>query len=535
MKLRKKTFLALTAMIVLMGFSVFVTIRFFYDSSVSAIERGEAEDAVRSLDLLIADDLHQLDILCRDWAYWDDSYEFALGTKNDYLAANLEGDQTIELLELSSMLISDANQNRLYQHEEKPGLTDLILSALAAEKRATNGPGASGFIILDNEVHLVSINPILKSDRSGPPQGIIAMARRVDAGRAERYARILGRSVSIGPALEASGYRTGSVDRVTFEMDDKLSKTSLDITTLDGQGAVRLTLASPTVSARYGTKRFLALSIIILAIITVTGTLIVLLLEGTLLGRMRSIGKDLDRLAATKNRKQRITVAGNDELSALCAAMNGSLDRLDSMIDEREAMLHEINHRVKNNLQVINSMLSLQASSAKSPETIAALDRSRHRLQAIAIVHDEALEHANIERIDLLDLIQRISSSLTNTESVGPRPELCLEGDAVEVVMDLALPLALISGEVIHNALAHAFTSANLTAGLIMARVIAKDGPSIVLEIRDNGVGIQAADAREHGLGLTLVEALVLQLRGRFSIKVAPEGGTVFILEAPLS
>jgi len=531
-KLRDKTFLALAVMIVTLGLSVFLTIRIFYDRSVAAVERGEAEDAVRRLGLLVDEDLCQLEILCRDWAYWDDSYAFAAGIKGDYLAVNLGEGQTIELLELSGMVICDEAGTILYRYETTPGLVDLMLELGKQGVKKTLLESPSGLVALRNETHLVTEASILMSDLSGPPRGIIAMARPVNGDRLERYARIVGRTVTIEPVPPGEANTRETTGRITLELGDEEVRSSVDLPGLGGSSAIRLSITAPTISARYGMARFMTLSMIVLVIITVIGTLIVLLLEGTLLGRMRIIGKDLERLATTNDRKTRIAVRGSDELSALCAAMNASLDRLDSMIDEREAMLHEINHRVKNNLQVINSMLSLQASSAKSPETLAAFDRSRHRLQAIAVVHDDALEHANIERIDLIGLIQRISSSLASTDMAGARPEIRLGGEPVEVGMDLALPLALISSEIIHNALAHAFV--NAIHGLVTVRVGTSEGPSVVLEIRDNGIGIPPADAREHGLGISLVEALVLQLRGRFSIKSAPEGGTVFTLEAPL-
>jgi two-component sensor histidine kinase len=531
-KLREKTFAALVAMIMTMALSVSMALRFFYISSIQAIERGEAEDAVRRLGLLVDEDLRQLDIMCRDWAYWDDTYRFASTGDDQFLTANIGHGETIDLLELSGLEIRDDSGATLYRFEQSDGLIDLVINQIVATGRMMLREGSSGLVIAPDGIHLVSVKSILRSNLGGPPRGIVVMARPLHQARITRYATIVGRSVEIRPAPAGGTAGARQDGGVTLETDDEVVRATVVVPGLSGRGAVSMTVTSPTVSARYGTIRFLTLIAVIVVIIAVTGALIIMMLEGTLLGRMRAIGRDLDRLATTEDRKTRLAASGTDELASLCTAMNSSLDRLDSMIDEREAMLHEIHHRVKNNLQVISSMLSLQASSARSAETVAAFGRSHNRLQAIAVVHDDALEHIRADHIDVLGLIRRIAASLASSLSGEFHPEVRFEGEAVEVGMDTALPIALIAGEVLHNAFIHAFR--DRTAGAVTVRVRKTDSASILLELADDGAGIPAASQHRHGLGLSLVEALVLQLRGRHSVSRQPEGGTLVRLEAPL-
>jgi len=520
-------------MIASMALSIIIALMTFYNRSIKAVEVGEAEDAVSRLKYLVDEDIRQLDILCRDWAFWDDSYDFSAGTKEDFLETNLDRGKTVEMLELSGMLIQASDGKRLYGYEQRVGLLDRILASMSPFE-SLFPESRTGLVSTGDEIHLVSIRPILRSDLSGQPHGFIAMARNLDKSRLDHYSRIVGRISVVRPAepTEATGAAEEARGHITIDFRDKETLASQIVAELDGRGVAVLLTAAPTVISRYGTTRLLSLSVIVLVIIIASGTAFVLMLEGILLGRMRSIGKDLNRIAAGDDWKARISVTGDDELTVLCSAMNGSLDRLDSMLDEREAMLHEIHHRVRNNLQLIASMLSLQSTAATSEETIVALERSRNRIMALAIVHDEILDRPTIYRIELRGLFERIASSLTLADAVAQRPSFLFEGEIVEVDMDTALPLAMIVEEVLYNAHRHAFAGG--TPGEITIGIRRDMASTLFIEIRDNGIGLPKTASRNRGIGLSLVEALCLQLRGRHSLSGAPEGGTVFRLEVPL-
>jgi len=194
---------------------------------------------------------------------------------------------------------------------------------------------------------------------------------------------------------------------------------------------------------------------------------------------------------------------------------------------EKEVLLREIHHRVKNNMQVISSLFNLQAGYIKDEEALRILKEGQTRIRSMALVHEKLYQSGDLSRIDLAGYIQSLSAHLFHVYLVDPN-QVRLETEFEDVPLDIntALPCGLILNELISNALKHAFPAGR--KGVLMIRLRrGKDG-AVELRIADNGVGFpKGLDFRRiESLGLQIVNLLVGQLEG--TIKLAGKNGTAF-------
>lgn len=180
----------------------------------------------------------------------------------------------------------------------------------------------------------------------------------------------------------------------------------------------------------------------------------------------------------------------------------------------REMMLRELNHRVKNSLQMIRSLVRLQAQRPEGPD----LDAIVSRVMAIAAIHDLLYRSASSFEIDLTCLLEQI---LASDAIVPPERRIVIERELERLTVDanVATPLALCAIELVTNAIKHAFGP---EGGRIVV-TLRRDGPRAVLTISDDG-GIPDAPVRNSGL--RVVDALILQLGG--ALRVSREGGARF-------
>ena len=182
----------------------------------------------------------------------------------------------------------------------------------------------------------------------------------------------------------------------------------------------------------------------------------------------------------------------------------------------QELAMQEIHHRVKNNLQIVASLLNLQASRIRLPEAQAEFQSARDRVRALATVHQHLYAHGEVRTINLrgflLDLCAQLFQAMG--ETVGDR--LALEVDAPELDMssDQAVPLSLIVTEAVTNAIKYAYPAGR--TGTISVRVTF-EGELLGLEIRDDGIGILAGRAEtaagtRDGIGIQLITGFARQL-----------------------
>lgn len=182
----------------------------------------------------------------------------------------------------------------------------------------------------------------------------------------------------------------------------------------------------------------------------------------------------------------------------------------------QELAMQEIHHRVKNNLQIVASLLNLQASRILLPEARAEFQSARDRVRALATVHRHLYAHGEVHTINLRGFLLELCVQLFQAmgETVGER--LALEVDAPELEMssDQAVPLSLIVTEAVTNAIKYAYPAGRM--GTISVRV-AFEGEMVVLEIRDDGIGILAGRAEtaagmRDGIGIQLITGFARQL-----------------------
>ncbi len=204
---------------------------------------------------------------------------------------------------------------------------------------------------------------------------------------------------------------------------------------------------------------------------------------------------------------------------------------LRASLDEKEVLLKEIHHRVKNNLQIVSSMLNLQLDQLSDAASRDHFKESQTRVRSIALFHEKLYQSKNLARIDIADYLRGLTTDLLTTYGVNPDDvALTVGADDVPLSVDAAISCGLIVNELVSNSLKHAFEGR--ARGRIRVDLHAENA-HVKLEVADNGVGIPAdLDFRNPAtLGLKLVCIFTEQVGG--SIELDRREGTRFVIRFP--
>jgi hypothetical protein len=198
--------------------------------------------------------------------------------------------------------------------------------------------------------------------------------------------------------------------------------------------------------------------------------------------------------------------------------------------EEKGLLLKEIHHRVKNNMQVISSMLSLQSREAKDPEIIEMFRDVQTRIRSMALVHEKLYQSKDLARVDFASYLQSLIVHLFHAYRVDPdRVRYELKAEQASLDINTAIPIGLIVSELVSNALKYAFPEGR--NGIIRIELEPAPGDRLILGVADDGVGLPAGlDVRNtESLGLQIVNMLVDQLGGR--LEVDRKAGTGFRMD----
>ncbi len=206
-------------------------------------------------------------------------------------------------------------------------------------------------------------------------------------------------------------------------------------------------------------------------------------------------------------------------------AQRATLERQTVSLHQRETLLREIHHRVKNNMQVMSSLLSLQARAALNPETRRVLEDNQNRIQSMALLHEILYQSEDLAMVDFPKYVLRTVDYLFRSSGVKDRQiRLHTELDQLALDLDDALPFGLLISEVVSNSLKHAFPQGR--SGEVSVLLRRQSDTAISLVLSDDGIGLprELDWTTSRSLGLRLVRALAQQLRG--TLEIRSEGGT---------
>jgi len=200
--------------------------------------------------------------------------------------------------------------------------------------------------------------------------------------------------------------------------------------------------------------------------------------------------------------------------------LEDSLLKLENKNEEKRAMLKEIHHRVKNNLQVVNSLLKFQSRKLESQEAINMFKETRNRVVSMALLHEKMYRSDDIHQIDVQDYISLLVEDLVKSYAVDKKVKLNVKIEAVNLMMRTLVPLGLIINEMITNSLKHGFK--NKSEGEITVSIKHVQGVHYEMIIGDNGEGVKKGH-KSTGIGVKLIQIFTKQLKGTL-VQLEQEG-----------
>ncbi|SDC12378.1 PAS domain S-box-containing protein [Sphingomonas sp. YR710] len=197
-----------------------------------------------------------------------------------------------------------------------------------------------------------------------------------------------------------------------------------------------------------------------------------------------------------------------------------ALEERTAALQQRDLLLREVYHRVKNNLQIVDGLLVMQSRAISDADSRAALQGLRGRIYALGLVHHQLMDSSDLKTFDIAPFLSELSHNIVDG---GPEMNITLSVEAIslKVGLDFAIPLGLLVTELVTNSLKHAFPTG---AGTIKVSLDRDDGGSLVLIVQDDGQGMHSDEVRPNKLGLTIINGLIDQLQGRMSMQTS--GGT---------
>ncbi|MGF6229959.1 two-component sensor histidine kinase [Inquilinus ginsengisoli] len=234
----------------------------------------------------------------------------------------------------------------------------------------------------------------------------------------------------------------------------------------------------------------------------------------------RQTVEQIASLTELRQREEQL-IAANAQLREVERALRASLE-------EKDVLMREVHHRVNNNLQIISSLLNLQASRATEPAVREELAVVGHRIQSLSLVHQKLYHSDDLSHIDAGGYVQDLCAHLQSAFAAGTGPvALTVEAPHQQIPLDNAIHLGLIVNELVTNSLKHGFRDGR--GGHIAVSLQRTDDDSLTLTIVDDG---RPDDGSRRGFGMTLVEAMVRRLDGILTID--RNGGTRTTLTVPV-
>ena len=214
-----------------------------------------------------------------------------------------------------------------------------------------------------------------------------------------------------------------------------------------------------------------------------------------------------------------------ETISGMAGAIEDRDRRLRAALEQKSAMIKETHHRVKNNLQIVMSLLSLQAGKLRDPAAQQALRQAQFRVNALALVHRILYENDDLSAIDLKKLIEDLARQMHGAAG-KPARDLQLEFDLVPrlVSSDMAVPLTLFVVEALTNAFRHAYPPES--RGVVRLSLSPTGDGKLRLAVEDDGVGLNVPES-ETGIGSRLIQAFARQVGGTPSVRQREPAGTV--------
>jgi PAS domain S-box-containing protein len=207
-------------------------------------------------------------------------------------------------------------------------------------------------------------------------------------------------------------------------------------------------------------------------------------------------------------------------------------EQLKASLDEKDLLLREVHHRVKNNLQVISSIFSLQAHYLQDPAALSILAECQNRISSMALIHEKLYQSDRVAKIDFADYIKSLTSNLFSTYNISPNL-VCLDLQIanVNLNLDTAITCGLLINELVSNSLKHAFPQQR--SGKVSLQFTIDPEQQFRLVVQDDGIGLpEDLDIQSaRSLGLRLIKALTRQLEGK--LKITDQQGAIFQVTFP--
>ena len=212
-----------------------------------------------------------------------------------------------------------------------------------------------------------------------------------------------------------------------------------------------------------------------------------------------------------------VVISRNKELQKEIEDRRIAEEQTLAALREKEVLLKEVHHRVKNNLQVISSLLRLQSSYSQDGKTSDMFKKSQERVSAMARIHEKLCQNKDLGQIDFTRYVHELTEELVLSYGGSDKVQLTIEMRDIFLSLNTAVPCGLIINELVSNALKYAFPEKENCE--LLVRFHSSDG-NHALTVKDNGIGLPSEIDFQNltSLGLELVSAFVLQLNGKLSV-----------------
>ncbi|VVB87386.1 Methanogenesis regulatory histidine kinase FilI [uncultured archaeon] len=545
MTLRNKT-------IIIIGLTLLSLIIVQYSLSqiilIGSFSQLEDQDARKNADRVIesiSDDLSSINGVASDWAAWDETYNLIEHGDPDYVTRNIP-DNSFTEMRLNIMIFTNSSGGIVFERGfDIQNKTVIPVPVSLRKYLSRNSPifqhednkSVMGIVMLTEGPMLIVSSPITNNARTAPICGSMIWGRYLNDVEIQRLAGITHLSLSVSrfdenmPADFGTARSFLSQEKKVFvqPISNEIIAGYIQLNDIEGNPAIIIKEELPRGIHKQGENTTMYLVFSIIGAGLVFGLVTIFLLEKNVLSRLSYLSTNMNTIGASGNHSMRVTMTGNDELSNLAKVINSMLEQLEDAeeANKKQLLLKEIYHRVKNNLQIVISLLNLQSQKTTDKNVIEIFKDSQNRIKSMAMIHERLYKSKDLAGINFKEYIQDLANNLFRSYGVNSSI-VKLKIDVGDVIfnLDTATPCGLIVTELVSNSLKHAFPAG--CQGEVLIRLHSDKNETFTLTIQDNGVGFpKDIDFRKtNTLGLQMVTSLVGQLKG--TIELDRSKGTEF-------